>query len=151
MTNLCLLRGDVLLRSCPRVILRKVVWRFLNVLETNLLLGISGAVVQFEELHPIKFFFAKENCVGIQVSMHDVLLVDQLKEVNQLQADVYRFYFCEEGRQAFLCPLWPSVFAGVYKTCLNLLVLCWRVLLCSFYKAFLFNLYARLFLFDVLL
>jgi len=55
-------------------------------------------------LHSVYFLVTEENYVGIQVGVDNILLVDELKEIDKLQTDIYRLYFCEESGQAFRCP-----------------------------------------------
>jgi hypothetical protein len=60
----------------------------LNIAETDLFFGVCCAVIKIEELHAIKFFIAEEYLVWAQISVHNVLLVDEFKQINDLKTDV---------------------------------------------------------------
>ena len=69
----------------------------IDVLEANLLFGVGCAVIQVHELHLVKSLAAQEDLVRAEVSMDHVLVVDELKQVDDLEADIDRFNFCEES------------------------------------------------------
>ena len=101
LAHLDLLGRYIHLRPSPCVELRDVIGLRIHVFKTDLLFSVRRAVVQIRKLHLVELFVAKEDLAWAEIGVDHVLAVDQLKQVNDLKADVNRLNLSEEGRLAF--------------------------------------------------
>jgi len=69
----------------------------------------------------IELFVAKEDLTWAQVSVDHAFLVNELEQVNNLQADIDRFDLSEESRHAFLLATRNRVSRADRRSCCLLL------------------------------
>ena len=66
-------------------------------------------MIQVGKLHLVQFLVAQEDLARAQICMHHALVMDQLEQVDDLKADIDRFYLGEESWQALLLTFWDSL------------------------------------------